>query len=138
MILRTARRRVGVPGGRQPMASMRQSQPKLVCGPCGPIPPKTVLISRTEMAPVPKMRRPVVRILRVSGCIEARLFKVLGIQATRCLVDGGLHDVDDDSGDGDVEPDGEGVAGEALVRGESSGEREEEGDENERKREHRE
>ena len=36
------------------------------------------------------------------------------------LVDQGLHGVDDDSGDGDVEPDREGVAGD-VVCGQGSG-----------------
>ncbi len=52
-------------------------------------------------------------------------------RAAWALVDGSLHEVDDDSGDGDVEPDGEGVAGELLVGGEASGEGEEKGDEDE-------
>src|ERR1700761_6551638 len=50
------------------------------------------------------------------------------------LADGGLHDVDDNSSEGDIEPDGEGVTGEAAMGGESSGEREEEGDEDHWKR----
>jgi len=54
------------------MASMRASQPELVWGPWRPAPPKTVNISKVESAPVRKMLRPVVRSLRVSGCIGAR------------------------------------------------------------------
>ncbi len=49
------------------------------------------------------------------------------------LVDRGQHGVDDDAGDGDVEPDGKGPAGEASMGGEAAGEREEEGDEDHRK-----
>lgn len=52
--------------------------------------------------------------------------------AAVALVDCGLHDVDDDSGDGDVEPDGEGVSGKAFMCGEASGEREKKSNEDER------
>jgi hypothetical protein len=49
-------------------------------------------------------------------------------------VDQGLHGIDDDSRDGDVEPDREGIAGEPLVRREATGERQKERDEDERER----
>ena len=42
MSLLRASSSVRVPVGRQPIASMRASQPMLVCGPCLEIPPKTV------------------------------------------------------------------------------------------------
>ncbi len=48
-------------------------------------------------------------------------------------MDGGLHDVNDDSRDRDIEPDREGIAGEAAVGGEATGKREEERDEDHRK-----
>ena len=47
---------------------------------------------------------------------SSRVMKDLG------LVDQGLHGVDDDSGDGDIKPDGEGVAREFFVRGKTAGE----------------
>ena len=49
-------------------------------------------------------------------------------------MDQGLHGVDDDSGERDVEPDREGVAGKFSVRGKTAGEGEEEGDEDHRQR----
>src|SRR6266567_979022 len=98
-----ARTRVRKPVGRQPMASMRESQPELVWGPWRSTPPKMVRVARAAMAPVAKIVRPVRRSFFVSGCIRTG------------LVDEGLHEVDDDSGDGDVEPDGEGVAGQLFV-----------------------
>ena len=89
------------------------------------MPPKLVKISAAAMTPVPKMRRPVRRSLRVSGCIGN---SGLG----RRLAVGSEHRVDDDSADRNVEPDGVGPAREFLVCGEASGEREEEGDEDHR------
>ena len=42
------------------------------------------------------------------------------------------HDVGDDAGEGDIKPDGECPAGDFAVQGDAAGEREKEGDENER------
>lgn len=54
------------------------------------------------------------------------------------LVDGRLHPVDDDAGDGDVEPDGPGIAGEFAVRRKAPGEREEKRNEDHRQSDDRE
>ncbi len=53
------------------------------------------------------------------------------------LVDCGLHPVDNDSGDGDIEPDGEGIACHFFVDREAACERKEEGDEDQWERQHR-
>src|SRR5579859_4678903 len=111
-------RRLMVPMGRQIMASMRASQPELVWGPWWrTMPPNATKRSRAARTPVPRSREPVRSSLRVSGRRGG-----IGLAAGR------LHGVHDHSGDGDVEPDRERIAGELAMGREAAGEREEEGD----------
>ncbi len=69
MSLARPRKSVKALVGRQPSAMIRASQPALVCGPWRVTPPKTVTISSAASAPARKMAVPVMRSLRVSGCI---------------------------------------------------------------------
>src|SRR6185437_6095033 len=46
----------------------------------------------------------------------------------------GLHGIDDHSGDGDVEPDGKGIASQPLMGRKAAGERKKESNEDERER----
>ena len=52
------RRKSRKPKGRHIMVTMRAIQPLLVCGPCGPIPPRANLVSRAKKMPVPSVQPP--------------------------------------------------------------------------------
>src|ERR1700678_980339 len=131
MSLTAASRRVSRPVGTQPIASIRDSQPILVWGPRLQVtPPKTVNIRRTEMAPVPKIARPVKRSLRVSGCIGCGLEKEAGVcRGWVGLAIDSEHGVDNNAGDRDIEPDGIGPACKAAMRGKAARERKEKSNE---------
>src|ERR1700728_348187 len=104
MSLARPRKRGKAAVGTQPRATTRASQPPLVWGRWRVTPPKTVKMSRAAIAPTRRMAVPVVRSCRVSRCIGDET--VRAESAVGCE-----HGVDDDSADGDVEPDGEGPAG---------------------------
>src|SRR5580692_7156623 len=158
--LATPSRKASRPKGRHIMATSSPIHPALVWGPWGPMPPKTKRVRSAAMMPAREVPPPVRRSWRVPSSkgssfpgfsdvarwISRRarfsgsfsMARGLSVRGMGTSAAGGLHGVDDDAGERDVETDGEGPAGDALMGGEASGEREEEGDEDERQRDHRE
>ena len=94
MSFEKARARVRVPVGRHPMANIRASQPLLVWGPWCPIPPKAVMMRRTEMTPVPvplpmaPLTVPVPEPPRVNACTPEEAFRCLMSAEIEVLVVG--------------------------------------------------
>src|ERR1700691_1466557 len=110
-----------VPKGRHIIASSSESQPELVCGPCSPMPPKTVAVSSAAKPPTSKIQMPVCRSCRVPSS---------GISLPPC----GEHGVHHNPGDGDVEPDGQREPGELAVLLEAAAERQKERGQHHRQR----
>src|ERR1700677_564233 len=110
-----------VPKGRHIIASSSESQPELVCGPCSPMPPKTVAVKSAATPPTSKIQMPACSSCRVPSS---------GISLPPCSE----HSVHHHPGDGDVEPDGQRKLGQLAVLPEAPAEREKEGRQHHRQR----
>src|SRR5271163_2146855 len=105
------------PKGRHIIAVIRASQPAFECAPSEPTPPRTMKRSPTASRPMPRISDP----QRSSSVVPSagRVSLEDGIGLSQCQAQ---HDVGNDAGDGDIEPDGECPACDLAVHWNSAGE----------------